>query len=82
MIIRKEVLVGKFAETMGQEKADELINDTMRSTGFASTDVFNEDEAFAILDKIKQEEGIVATVACYISAAIMSSCALNEEEFS
>jgi len=81
MIVKKKTLIDKFAETMGVEKSTEILDKTIAALGFEAKDQFLEEEAFKILDHIKTEEGLVATVACYVSAAIISANMMQKDEF-
>lgn len=68
--ISKEDLIGRFADTMGVEKAQDLIDETLAVLEFAEKDFFAKKRALEICEAVKEKGGMIGITAGFIKAEI------------
>ncbi len=68
--ISKEDLIGRFADTVGVEKAQDLIDESLAILEFAEKDFFTKKKALEICEVIKEKGGMIGITAGFIKAEI------------
>lgn len=66
-ILSKKELVGLLAESIGQEKASNIISESALRLGLHGEN-FNKEEVMKILDLVAEEPGLVGIVARFVKA--------------
>jgi hypothetical protein len=61
-------MVNKFAETVGMEKATDLIEETCQTVGLSEKSEFNKAEALQILEVLRQKGGMLGIIAGFMAA--------------
>jgi uncharacterized membrane protein YoaK (UPF0700 family) len=62
------VLIQKFSESLGVEKATVLITEALQQTGLAAKETFNKEDILTIVKLLKQQGGFVAIIASCLGA--------------
>lgn len=62
MSIERSKIVSKFAESIGQAKAESTIDRAASELGFGQKDTFSDDEAGQLLDYIAEDDEDVDTL--------------------
>ena len=66
----KHELVSKFAETVGMEKATDLIAETCQAVGLTGKESFNKSEALKLLDVLRQKGGMISIIAGFMASEV------------
>jgi hypothetical protein len=73
----KEILIRKFSETLGVEKARELIDQVLLQEGLGGKNVFYKEDVLRISKAIKLKGGFVSIIA---NCLAVEAYRLSEEE--
>ena len=63
-------LVGMLAESLGDEKANQVVSETASRLGFGLTD-YDREQALSILEAMAGEPGLVGVVARFAKARVI-----------
>ena len=68
--ISKEDLIGRFADTVGVDKARDLVEEALTVLEFTGKNSFTKQEALEICETIKEKGGMIGITAGFIKAEI------------
>lgn len=64
----KSDIVNKFAETVGIDKATDLIEETVEALDLGAKTQFEKAEALQILDTLRQKGGMIGIIAGFLAS--------------
>jgi len=67
-MLAKSEIIHKFAETVGIEKAADLIEETCHSVGLTDKVEFNKSEALKLLEILRQKGGMISIIAGFMAS--------------
>ncbi len=68
--LAKSEIIDKFSETVGIEKATDLIEETIRSLDLGTKSGFNKMEALKILEILRQKGGMIGIIAGFMASEV------------
>jgi outer membrane receptor for monomeric catechols len=66
--LAKIEIINKFAETVGMEKATDLIAETCQTVALVDKERFNKAEALKLLDVLRQKGGMIGIIAGFMAS--------------